>query len=155
MQIEIPDRKKKRFYSPNTGEIFGNLWATKNIDLDFNRGKIRLAERLYEVFNNTDDGQLELPVQFIRTDADGTDRWWALGQDSGIGVSANDGFLFKTTNTNPLVGWTQDAIANSPSTAVVDMEIFGTASGRDRLVVSRPTDLSILINGTWTASWWQ
>src|SRR3990167_6698754 len=153
MRYTVPNIERK-LNQVNTGEIFGNLWATKNIDLDSNRGKLRLSERLYEIFNNSDDAQLELPVQFIRTDADQTDRWWALGQDSGLGVGANDGFLFKTTNTSPITGWTQDAIASSPSTAVDDMEIFGQASSYDRLVVSLPTDLTMLNNGAWTASWW-
>lgn len=152
MQITIPSQSSKQFTKPSKGELFGNLWHTKNIDLEANIGKIRLSERTYRVFDSGDDADLEIPVKFIRTNADKTDRWWTLIQADKSSVS--DGLLFKATATSPLTGWTQDAIASSPTDCVDDMEIFGQANSYDRLVVSRDTDLAMLNNGTWTASWW-
>ena len=151
--ITIPSQEEKRFVKPSRGEVFGNLWATKNIDLEANRGKIRLSERIYRLFDSGDDGDFDVPVAFIRTDADKTDRWWVLGQSNV--TSTVDGLMFKTTGKNPLIGWTQDAISNTPTAAMTDMEIFGQANSYDRLVVARNTDLSMLNNGVWTASWWQ
>lgn len=152
MQIAIPPQDTKQFIKPSSGEIFGNLWATKNIDLEANRGKIRLSERLYRVFDLADDSDFEIPVKFIRSNADQTERWWALTQKDKSSVS--DGLLFKATATDPLTGWAQDAIADSPTDCVDDMEIFGQANSYDRLVVARDTDLAMLNNGAWTASWW-
>lgn len=151
MKITIPS-ENKQFIKPSSGEIFGNLWATKNIDLEANKGKIRLSERTYRVYDSGDDADFEIPVKFIRSDADQTERWWVLTQNNISSVS--DGLLFKTTGTNPLTGWTQDAIASTPTDCVDDMEIFGQANSYDRLVVSRDTDLAMMNNGTWTASWW-
>ena len=153
MQITIPSQDTKQFTKPSKGELFGNLWATKNIDLEANKGKIRLSGRTYRVFDSGDDVDFEIPVKFIRSDADKTERWWTLTQSGKSSVS--DGLLFKATDTDPLTGWAQDAIANTPTDCVDDMEIFGQANNYDRLVVSRDTDLAMLNNGAWTASWWQ
>ena len=151
-RIIIPDQSTRQFSKPARGEVFGNLWATKNIDLDVAPGKIRLSERLYRLYDSGDDADFELPVKFLRTNADETDRWWALVQNGGTSIT--DGLLFKTTNTSPLTGWTQDAIASSPTAATSDMAIFGASGGYDRLVVATDTNLSML-NSSWTASWWQ
>jgi len=152
MKIKIPAQDTKKWTKPSKGEVYGNLWATKNIDLVSNAGKIRLSQRAYRVYDSGDDADLEVAVKFIRTNADGTDRWWALTQGGASVV--NDGLLFKTTGTNPLTGWTQDAIANTPTDCVDDMEIFGRPT-QDRLVVARDTDLAMITLGGWTASWWQ
>ena len=151
-KFTIPSPIEKTLRKPARGEIFGELWATKNIDLVKNRGKMVLSERIFRVFDDTDDADMEIPVAFVRTDADGTDRWWALCQNSA--GSTSDGLMFKSTNTSPISAWAQDAIASSPTDAVDDMEIFGQANGTDRLVVARDTDLTLLNNGAWTAAWW-
>lgn len=142
MQITIPSQESKQFTKPSSGEIFGNLWATKNIDLEANRGKIRLSERLYRVYDSGDDADFEIPVKFIRSDADTTERWWTLVQESKSSVS--DGLLFKTTATDPLTGWTQDAITfvltgsidPTASTSVVGV---GTLFTTELIVGSRIT----------------
>ena len=153
MKITIPSQETKQFSQPNKGELFGNLWVTKNIDLLSSRGKIRLAERLKLIADTSDDADMECPIAFVRSDADTTERWWALVNNDAQSVA--DGLLFKTTNTNPLTGWTQDAIANTPTTACDDMVVFGRVNSYDRLVVATSTNLAMLNNGTWTASWWQ
>ena len=151
--IIFPNQRSKSFSQNNAGELFGTFWATKNIDILNSRGKIKLSERLYMLFSNTNDVDFELPVKFIRTDADGTDRYWALTQNGGLSVT--DGLLFKTTNAaSILAGWAQDLIVSSPTDCVDDMEVHEKNTSKDRLVVSRDTDLAILINGAWTASWW-
>ena len=121
------------------GEFLGNLFLTKNIDLYRSPVKIMLGESLSSIFDSGDDSDLTLPVKFLRTAADGTDKWWALA-----------GKLFKTTGTDPETGWIQDAISNSPSAPADDMvELV------DILYVPTATNIARLSAGTWTASWWQ
>lgn len=148
-QITIPG--EGRFTRPSKGQIFGNLWAVKNLDLQANPGKIRLSEKTFTVVSDEDDAQLTVPVKFIRSNADTTDRWWTLVQTNAIDL---DGVLFKSTNSSPISAWAQDAIANTPTDACDDMEIFGQASSVDRLIVARDNDLAMMNNGAWTASWW-
>src|SRR3990167_3511206 len=134
-RIKIPSNKKYSGIHP--GEFFGNIWHAKNIDLERVPGSILPSETLSSVFDSTDDTDLSLPIAFIRTAADGTDRWWVMG-----------GKLFKTTNTNPETGWTQDAIASSPTAPVDDMIEFV-----DALLVSTDTNIDRL-STTWTNDWW-
>lgn len=150
--ITIPTGENK-IIQTNRGEALGTIFATKNVDFNANRSNIRLSERMVIEFDSFDDGDLEVPVAFVRSNADTTDRWWTLVQADAI--STSDGLLFKTTNTDPTGTWAQDAIASSPTTAMDDMVKFGKANSYDRLVVATSTNLAMMNNGTWTASWWQ
>ncbi len=152
--IILPPQETKQWTKPGKGEVFGSLWDLKNIDLESRPGRLRLSERFYRLFDNGDDADFELPVDFLRSNADTTDRWWALVQGGGNGTSVTDGLMFKTSGTDPTLGWAQDAIASTPTAACWDMEIFGQSGGYDRLVVAINQDLSML-NSSWTASWWQ
>ena len=134
-RVRIPNDKVFRGIFP--GEFFGNIWMAKNIDLERIPGAILPSETLASVFDSTDDADLTLPIAFVRTAADGTDRWWAMG-----------GKLFKTTNTNPEAGWAQDAIASSPTAPVDDMIEFA-----DALLVSTDTNIDRL-STTWDDNWW-
>lgn len=78
--IEIPSQETKKFIRPSRGEVFGNLFATRNINLISNKGKIRLSERLYRVFDEGDDADFEVPVKFLRVKTYDGDEWWALCQ---------------------------------------------------------------------------
>ena len=84
------------------------------------------------------DADLTTSVAFVRTAADNTDRWWALGA-----------VMAKSTNTDPESSWAQDAVASSPTDAESDMIEF-----RDTLITSSDTDLDELSAGTWTNPWW-
>src|SRR3990167_2442134 len=137
MKIKIPTDKK--FSGIYEGEYFGNIFASQNISLEKNKGKITLVEKYSDIFDNADDAQLLIPVAFVRTAADGTDRWWAMG---------HIGALFKTTNTDPEAGWTQDAIASSPTAAKWDMIEFASA-----LLVATDTDIDRL-STSWDTDWW-
>ena len=107
--------------------------------MESNKGKVRLGEKYSDIIDSADDAQLTTPIAFVRTAADGTDRWWALATGSA---------LFKTTNTDPETGWTQDAIASSPTAALYDMIEFAGA-----LLVSTATDIDRL-STTWDTDWW-
>lgn len=148
--IILPTTDTKKLIKPDRGDIFGNLWATKNIDLDRNPGKIRLADRCKTSYSNNNDADFSLPFAFARTNADQTERWWAL-----------TGRMFKTADTDPSGAFTEDAIVggagtddDTPTDAQDNMTVFGQASGYDRLVVARATDIALLNNGVWKRTWW-
>lgn len=130
--------KNRKWSGIFEGEFFGNLFLTKNIDLEKSKGKVVLGENYSAVFDSADDADLITPVAFVRTAADTTDRYWV-----------NAGKLFKTTNTDPETGWTQDAIANSPSAPLYDLLDF--AGG---LYVPIDNNIDRLVAGTWTNNWW-
>lgn len=132
--------QNKQWTQPNQGDYLGSLWATWNVDLERRQGRINVSPRFNDIFNNTDSASLGIPVAFIRTAADGTDRHWAIGGTK----------LFKTTNTTPTSGWAIDAISGTPTTveANSDMVEFEGA-----LIVSLATDIARL-STTWDASWW-
>ena len=152
-QITIPSQDTKRFSRPSKGEVYGNIWSTKNMDFDSNLGKARLSERLYRLYDDGDSANLEVPVKFIRSNGDATDRWWVLVQGGASAV--DDGLLYKTTGTDPLVGWTAHSATYNPTDAVDDMEIFGEyTTGQDRLIVARDTDLAMVAILAISGSWW-
>jgi len=136
--IQIPT-EERRFSGIHKGESVGNIWATRHIDLEREKGKIMLGDSFSSIFNSaTGDVDLTTPVAFLRSSADSTDRWWV-----------NGGKLFKTTNTNPEAGWTQDAIASSPSAPLYDMIDFA-----GQLLVPTATNIDRLTGGAWTTNWW-
>lgn len=137
-KIQIPPNESRRHTGIFPGEFFGTIFSSKNIDLQRNPGKVTLGDSLSAVFNSSSDSDLTTPVSFVRTAADGTDRWWA-----------NAGKLFKTTNTDPETGWTQDAISSSPTSPLYDMIEFA-----DALLVATATDIDRLASGTWDTDWW-
>lgn len=142
----------KKVTKPDRGDVFGTLWATKNIDLSSKKGSIRLSVPFDETFNSADDdSDLKTPVAFVRTNADGTDRWWTMGVTSLI--NRYTGLLFKSTDTDPSSVWAQDATASTPADVNDQMCLFGKVT-TDRLIVARPQNLAMLENGTWTTQWW-
>lgn len=135
--IQIPSQEYK-FSGLHKGEIFGNIWASRGIDFEREKGKIMLGDSFSSLFNSSSgDTDLTTPVAFLRSSADGTDRWWV-----------NGGKLFKTTNTNPETGWTQDAIGSSPTAPLYDLIDFAGA-----MLVPTSTNIDRL-STTWTTNWW-
>ena len=138
-RFAFPDLQNPQWKGIYPGEDSGHIYSARGIDLERNKNKISLADSYSEVFDSADDADLTTPVAFVRSLADNTDRWWA-----------NAGKLFKTSGTNPESGWTEDAIASTPSAPLYDLIDFAGA-----LICPTSTDLSRLSAGTWTASWWQ
>ena len=141
-QFQIPTKDKK-FIQPNKGDVFGNLFATWNLDFDINPGKVRVSNKVVTLTTSSDDADLTHPTAFVRTAADGTDRWWALCGS----------VLFKNTLGALPIGsaFVQDAVANTPTSMDVtssDMVEFNGA-----LVVSRSSNIARL-STTWDANWW-
>src|SRR3990167_4510285 len=137
-RFSIPkDRQWRGFFQ---GEDFGNIFTGRGINLERFKGKIGLADSYSDIVDSSESGfeNLTTPVAFVRSSADGTDRWWT-----------NAGKLFKTSGTNPETGLAEDALANTPSAPLYDLIVFAGA-----LICPTSTDLSCL-STTWTASWWQ
>ncbi len=139
-KIQIPNPSVNRFRGIFPGQFSGEIFLGKNIDLEKSKSKVQLADSFSALATSASVGfaALTTPVAFVRSSADGTDRWWA-----------NAGSLYKTTNTDPETGWALDAIGSSPTAALYDMIDFAGA-----LIVPTSTNLSRLASGVWTASWW-
>ena len=98
-----------------------------------------MADSFSDLKNSSDSGfsNLTTPIAFVRTDADGTDRWWA-----------NAGRLYKTSGTNPETDWAVDGIGSSPTAPLYDMIDFLGA-----LLVPTATNIDRL-STTWATDWW-
>lgn len=136
--MAIPSPKMKRWRGVFEGEYSGEIWHAKNIDLVRAKGKVTIGDSLTAKAVSTSLTNLTTPVAFLRTAADSTDRYWALG-----------GKLFKTTNTDPETGWAEDAISNTPSAPLWDLIEFGGA-----MLVPTATNIDRLASGTWDNTWW-
>lgn len=139
-RFNIPTLERNKFTGIFPGELSGEIWLGKNIDLERSKSKIQIADSFSALKTSADVGfsSLTTPIAFVRSSADNTDKWWT-----------NAGLLYKTSGTNPESGWVLDAIASSPTTPLYDMIDFA-----GNLIVPISTDLSRLVAGTWTSAWW-
>ncbi len=148
MGIHIPPQSSRRWSGPYDGDYSGVLWKTFNVDLDRNEGKVCLSRRLTSVADTTvaSDSELGIVDAFLRTNADCTDRYWALSSGAK---------LYRSTDSNPGGTWGADTLANSPTNArdmaVFENDSFGDTS-RQQLFVTRDTDIAIL-NDTGNRVW--
>lgn len=151
----IPPKETLRWTGPYLGNYYGTLWKTFNVDLDRNDGKILLSPRMVLIETNPELDSRGNVVAFTRTDADCTDRYWALLDTTG---------LYKTDSESapsPVTDWDSDGLDSSP-TDPLDWTVHGNDSrndsGRNKLFVTRDTgDISVLNdsgNNAWTGNWW-
>lgn len=154
----IPSEQTRRWTGPYPGMYRGDLRRTFGVDLDRNEGAVSLSAKLARIEDSTEltdlSGDSNRVIAFTRTDADCTDRYWAL---SGSALYKTDSFAAP----NPSQDWDTDALANTPTTAIQDFTVHGNDSrndsGRNKLFVSLDSDVSVLNdtgNSAWTASWW-
>lgn len=140
-KFQIPS-EDKLFIQSNKSDVFGNLFATWNLDFNVNPGKVRVSNGLTILSSSVDDVDLGLPYAFVRSSADGTDRWWA----------ACGAVLFKNTNTSSISSaFTQDEIGSSPTTLLVAQSDIIDFNGA--LIVTLNTEIARL-STTWNAVWW-
>ncbi len=85
----------------NQGEIFGDIWASWNLDLTSNKGKVRVSPQTVTFMSNADDSNMKFPVAFKRTSADGTDKAWVLANTKlfNLAWSSFPGVMAADTNT--------------------------------------------------------
>lgn len=140
--LTIPDKATKIIRQPNLGDMFGQLWASYGLDLVSSPGKFKISEKMIKKTDSADNADLGWPTAFVRSAADGTDRWWALC----------NAVLFKTADTDPTGAFTQDGIASSP-TGLSHLH-SDTVDFNGAIITSRSGNLDKLAGGVWTASWW-
>src|SRR3990167_1725280 len=140
--ITVPAIATKIWRQLNRGYSFGELWATFNIDLISERGKVKISPRTYRNFDSSDDVDFSYPAAMIRSDADTTDRWW---------IQAGT-VLFKSATLVPTSAYAQDAIADTPACNYLQSDMVNFEGS---LIVSLVDDIAKMTAGTWTASWWK
>lgn len=131
---------------PNLGELIGDIFASFNLDLTSDLGRIKVSPRTIKIDADTDSGLSALVrvAQFIRTQARGSDEWWAI---------ADQKLFYSNANADPRTALIADATANSPTTQLSYLYSDADEFSGD-LIVSLLTNLARLSAGTWTASWW-
>ena len=155
MIVSIPENGK--LYQTNDGELSGSIYASYNLDLTSNPGRIRVSPQTILAGSATYDlggSMYHIPV-IIKSSAAGQSRWWIMG----------DKKLYYTT-ADPISGaLTDDITANAPSEILdykySDMIEFKPnaettsliVSGGTDTVISGFTDISKLTAGTWTSNW--
>lgn len=144
--ITLPPRDTKKWSYAPSGELIGVLWYSKNIDPRLSLGKLRLSERLKLLYDKSDSAEFDQDARaFMRTNADGTDRWWAMIRSTDDATGA----MWFTTDTDPSGTWTQETALNFPVKIKDSMDTFLRVGGYDRLVAAQAQsgDLSMLNNG--------
>lgn len=141
-----------------TGLYGGSFRRTFSVDLDREEGAVGISPKLVRVEDSTTlsglSGDSNRIVAFERTNADCTERIWAL---AGNGLYRTD----STPYSGVVLAFDPDTIANSPTSKMHDLTSYGndsrSDSGRNKLFVTSDSDVSVLNdtgNNAWTASWW-
>lgn len=120
---------------PNNGDAQGSLFATYNIDLAINKGRVRVGGNTIAVLTNEDDEDFDgYAAQIIQYD----DKYFAIS-DKVFSASSIDGT------------WTEETTGDEPDSGntIMDAEVFDGL-----LLVSTATDIKSY-NGTTWSSWWQ
>jgi len=97
MPIKIPDPKTRIWNQPNNSDVLGSLWASFNLDLNTNQGKMRLGKRL--VLNTSSDDVNTIagvPIGYRFFTVSGSDRIYTVmgsfvyyASSSGTGLVGN------------------------------------------------------------------
>lgn len=159
---KIPNNRQ--WTGPYPGDNAGSLWATFNVDLDRNDGSIGLSRRMLITSDSTIDTALGTAFNtipsiqgFLRTDADCTDRYWALNKAD---LLKTDSVIASAVIPNITNDWDTDGLDSSPAGAL-SFAVFGkdsrADSGRDKLFVTNDTEVMVLNdtgNSRWNGSWW-
>lgn len=144
--------KDKQWRGLFPGNYSGSLWKTRNIDLDVSQGRVAVSGLGKVLTDDADSNMSNLGIatKFLRSNADATDRFWAV---CGNGVTG--GRLFKTASASPFATWAEETqgTGDTPPTTALDMEIFETLNGEQQLLAVLPTDVALL-NSPATANRW-
>ena len=138
--FRIPGKNRK-WQGIFPGQYSGNVWATRNIDLERATGRIALGGRGVVVKDSSDSGFTNLTTitKFLQSNAADNhatnSRWYALCSNSTTG-----GRIFRTATaaTPPAISGTyeEDTTSGVPTDAL-DMETHESVNGEQRLIVSR------------------
>jgi len=139
------------------GNFTGNVWMTRNIDLDRSVGRAVLGDPMSVLVDETDTGftNLGIVTKWLQTNAADNhatnSRWYALCSNGTTG-----GRLFRTATaaTPPAITSTyeEDASVGVP-TDCLDMETHESVNGEQRLLVTRQGDIAILNKSGGANAW--
>ena len=149
MLHKFPIAKNGLWTGTYPGKTVGDIFQTKNINMESSQGRLLLADAAHVICNSIASGLGFATVnRFIACDASTTQRLWA--------VSTNK-MLFNNQPTNPQAGsWATDSITDSPTTPI-DAVINGQWTNGiyySRLFVTTATDIWVLAGTNWTKNWW-
>lgn len=129
------------FNQNNYGDRLGDLWASKNIDLTSNYGKLKVSPRLLLNINTTDDAQLDAPPCAFRFFTTPSYKIWAIAGS----------YVWNSTG-GPNTAFAQDATSGTPTSCnsdTSDMEQLGT----NLFVTQASTTVKYLASdGTWNSA---
>ena len=106
--IKIPNTEKK-FSQPNTSDLFGNIFYTKNMNFD-EAGYVKLSSRSVSIINQDDDADFNLPVSFGRKDSG----FWNVVTSGDLSVSSKP---FEVFISETALSAAEDNGANVPTLA--------------------------------------
>lgn len=140
--ITIPNPKTKAFVQPNTSDVVGSLFVSKNLDLQENYGRMRLGRRLVVNSDSSDSGLSDLynPVAFVAFNS----KIYTLG-----GESAGKVYVSGTQSLHS--SFTADASSNAPAEIVSSRSdmVFGS---NGNLYATGSTKLYECAAGVWNAT---
>ena len=117
-----------QFSQPNTSDLFGSIWYTKNMNFD-EQGYAKLSSRAVSLFSEDDDAQFNIITAISR---------------SGLLVTTEE--PFKSTITPTSISITEDADSGNPSLAFHSRGV----SYHDKWLVTSDTKLYSKTSSTWT-----
>ena len=134
----IPAKDTKKFSQPNYGDTQGNLWASFNLNLTKNTGRIRTT-RCQNTYNENDDPDLGVNCAFAFYDP-------TSGGTDPVFVAYNENLFFG--GAEPTDTFTIDTITDTPvaTDSRQDLKVFN-----DRLYATESTALKRLDHGD--AAW--
>jgi hypothetical protein len=158
--LHIPSEDRREWRGIFPSKFQGDFHTCWNIDLENESSLLALAGRGQVVKASDSDAQFLPPAGFIRSNADGTDRFWANLQNR----------LFRTPGADPFGAWSQDTLASTPSDTtgftarIQDIALHGDTdhsdtNPQDRLLATLNTGNIAILNPTyavkaWDTDWW-
>lgn len=128
----------------NLGDTYGEIWASRNIDLHSNPGKIKLARPMKVVATASQLGSLQLRGFASITDSSGNTVAYAITSSALYSAS------YPYTSWNQIVA--DGFLVPLAVSRAEDIAVF-----QGQLIMNSATDLDAYNpsgTGTWTASWW-
>lgn len=127
--FRIPNQGQIR--QTGRGDVFGELWASRNVDLSESPGKLKLAR----------------PMKRVATDSTiGSDSIVGLGVLNGSAYALTPGTLYRATGASGYETWASES--TTPDRAE-DMVVF-----RGQLVMTTTDDLDAYDGSSFTSNWW-
>ncbi len=137
--LRIPQNQK--WINSNAGEFSGNIIQTFNTNLHRKTGKFSVSDRFYPHTTTDDIVGIQVPTGIVYSNADGTNKIWAVAEKA-----------YKGAYGSVLAA---DALTNSP-TSLSDADIIQwgkTTGGYDTLLITTGTDIARFNYDLSTTAW--